>query len=927
MVLLNSTFLAEYKAELPRPVQGTCSWILNHPEYLTWINTEETRLLWVTGEPGCGKTMLSAYLTEHLRLGHTTPVRPQVFFFFCDDKVKSQRDANAILRGILYQILQQHRRLIKHVKSRFEIDGPSLANSFSALWELFLKIVADSTSGPVGVIVDAIDECETRTRNSFLNAMMQLVREPQERHRQPQNCIKFLITSRPSLGNYYDLTGFLKSRLRIEQNQNRISEDVKLVIRSKVGEIANRFRCDDDTKSFLEEILYSKSDQSFLWLTMVLHSLAGSPKASKKDFERIINAFPHNLEATYSRSLLGIPSEHREDAKKFLRLLIGCSRHLTLMEMNVAFTIDQAHKSAAAVTEDLQPSIDSTLQGIVGSFIRIKDLNQDSHEDSKVSLIHQSAKEYLTDFALHAPDQMVRSLAIPSAEAALSISWSCIQYLLLQDFTLNLFATERTSFETTSPTSPPSMDFDMTDWDGPLGLDDNLGLDSFFKDPQVLEEEKCLSVAQQYKFFDYAATHWAEHFSSCEGIAPAPMREAVRQLAANSSCVLMNWLKYHWIKINMEYPFPDKFDTIEVAAFYNLPILLGESLKGDESTDQTKKDRALFWAARMCCPESVRVLLQYGGNPNGEGLDRQTALTISAQHGHLDVVQILMDEPRTDVTLRGRSGRSALSFAAGNGHLEIVELLLNHGGHRPDDQDNIRWTPAFWAVQGDYGSILQILLEQPAIDINRVDAAGRSAISWAAGEGLRGALQVLLRHPQVDLNLKDSKGRSPLSWASGNGQAEVVRTLMRKRGVDKSSKDINQRNAISWACQGGHTDTVRVLLKYECGGEDDMDVDSWTPLLWALFIRSASTVDALLSSRRVQIDRQDGYGRTALIWAASYGYLDVVQLLVSYGANPMIANEGGHMAMDVARTEGHMEVSNFLEAQQVGGTEDLAATC
>lgn len=141
---------------------------------------------------------------------------------------------------------------------------------------------------------------------------------------------------------------------------------------------------------------------------------------------------------------------------------------------------------------------------------------------------------------------------------------------------------------------------------------------------------------------------------------------------------------------------------------------------------------------------------------------------------------------------------------------------------------------------------------------------------------------------------------------------------MHKTGIDKATKDKDLRNAISCACQGGHTNTLRTLLKNECGGEDDVDIDAWTPLLWALFERSSATVETLLSTRRVQIDRQDSYGRTALIWAASYGYLDVVQLLVSWKASLLIKNQGGHTAADVARTAGQTEVWEFLEAQQAG---------
>jgi ankyrin repeat protein len=642
--------------------------------------------------------------------------------------------------------------------------------------------------------VDAIDECEIKTRKSFLDAMMQLVSGPQDTPR-PKNCIKFLITSRPSLGNSHNLTGIMRNRLPIEQHQGIISEDLKLVIRSKVGGIASKFHCNDEMKSHLERLLYSKSDQSFLWLDMVLHNLEGSSKASRRDFDRIINTFPQNLAATYSRFLLDISPENRNDAGKLLRLLIGCSRHLTLMEMNTTITIEHNHQSVADVMNDLQPSIRTKLHEIVGSFVRIKVTNQSSNELSKVSLIHQSAKEYLTDLAPNSTDKAVQSLAVPLADAALSISQSCIQYLLLQEFQSDIFAPERTSLETSSPNSYhalPFAEFDTMD-SGDLSLDDHPNLENFFKEPQTMNEEQCALIAQRYDLFDYSANHWAEHYSLCESIAPKPVQEAVCRLIASPSYVLTNWLKYYWIKNNMEYPFPESFEMIEVAAFFNFNVLLTEKLEKGEFDSEVRKDRALFWAARKSSLHSVRVLLQHGANPNIIGIDRDIPLTISAQYGYLSVVQILLNDPRTEVTARGRSGRSALSYAAGNGHLEIVEALMERGACRPDDQDYAQRTPLFWAVQADHESIVQSFLKQPSVDVNQVDKTGRSVLSWVAGEGSRRVLKVLLRHTAIDPDLKDAKGRSPLSWAAGNGQREVVSTLMHKMGIDKATKDNDSR--------------------------------------------------------------------------------------------------------------------------------------
>lgn len=49
----------------------------------------------------------------------------------------------------------------------------------------------------------------------------------------------------------------------------------------------------------------------------------------------------------------------------------------------------------------------------------------------------------------------------------------------------------------------------------------------------------------------------------------------------------------------MEYSFPDKFGTIEVAGFFNLTRLLAQTLENGDFYGEQQKLRALFWAARM----------------------------------------------------------------------------------------------------------------------------------------------------------------------------------------------------------------------------------------------------------------------------------------------------------------------------------------
>ena len=45
---------------------GTCEWIIDHPLYYSWLQSH-SQLLWISGGPGKGKTMLSIFLAEHLK--------------------------------------------------------------------------------------------------------------------------------------------------------------------------------------------------------------------------------------------------------------------------------------------------------------------------------------------------------------------------------------------------------------------------------------------------------------------------------------------------------------------------------------------------------------------------------------------------------------------------------------------------------------------------------------------------------------------------------------------------------------------------------------------------------------------------------------------------------------------------------------------
>ena len=46
----------------PDRLAGTCEWFLQHEKYLNWRHREGAGWLWVTADPGCGKSVLSKFL-------------------------------------------------------------------------------------------------------------------------------------------------------------------------------------------------------------------------------------------------------------------------------------------------------------------------------------------------------------------------------------------------------------------------------------------------------------------------------------------------------------------------------------------------------------------------------------------------------------------------------------------------------------------------------------------------------------------------------------------------------------------------------------------------------------------------------------------------------------------------------------------------
>lgn len=353
-------------------VQGTCDWVTQKIEFTKW-RASDGGLLWISGGPGLGKTMLSIYLTEYLSSWFSSLEQSYYStYFFCDAKDNTRNNAVAIVRGILFQLLQQKRDLIEHVRSGYEVQREQIfqSNSFEALWEIFLDMTSALRDSQMCCILDGLDECEPNSLEPLLTKLSKITRTSPR--------LKIIILSREyprcleaSLSHF--------SRIRLDPDAKmEVSEGLDLFISTRVAEISKNKQYPPELTKSVKKILKEKSMGTYLWVSFVIKDLHAMEIS---DVEESLRQLPRGLNALYERILEQIEPNHRDLTLDILRWCTFAVSPLLLEDLAAALRI--------------QPTelLDSTavLRGKLtycGHFINIT--------ANVATLVHQSAHDFLT---------------------------------------------------------------------------------------------------------------------------------------------------------------------------------------------------------------------------------------------------------------------------------------------------------------------------------------------------------------------------------------------------------------------------------------------------------------------------------------------------------------------------------------------------
>ena len=373
----------------------------------------------------------------------------------------------------------------------------------------------------------------------------------------------------------------------------------------------------------------------------------------------------------------------------------------------------------------------------------------------------------------------------------------------------------------------------------------------------------------------------------------------------------------------------------------NIVRMLVSEFKADATQRDDNNDTAVSKAAEGGHVETVRALItELGCSPKVTGYHGRSLLHEACWSGSIKLAEMLIIEFSLDIFLADDNGDTPLHMACWGGHEELARLLITKYNCPVDVKSNIQETPLHCACSSGHSSIVRMLISEFKADATQRDHNNDTAVSKAAEGGhvatVRALITELGRSPKVrsllheacqsgsiklvemliidfclDVWSADDSGDTPLHTACRYGHEELAKLLITKYNCPVDVKNKIQETPVHYARSNGHSSIVRMLLltmDFQC--PKTFNGDS----LLHVAIRQGQIEDVreILIQQLVDVNILNSKHETPLHLACSKRDSPIVQLLVAFGADPLIQDSNYENAYDRSRFDTQQLINKLL---------------
>ena len=161
----------------------------------------------------------------------------------------------------------------------------------------------------------------------------------------------------------------------------------------------------------------------------------------------------------------------------------------------------------------------------------------------------------------------------------------------------------------------------------------------------------------------------------------------------------------------------------------------------------------------------------------------------------------------------------------------------------------------------------------------------------------------------MDPNTPTEKGEPALVFAVRSGAPKTVAYLLKQPGIQIDATNMADETALMLAANANDLASANLLI--EAGAS--VNRPNWTPLHYAAS-KGHTAMMRLLIENDAYIDAESPNGTTPLMMAAYYASPNAVKLVLEEGADPLLRNQGGQTALDMALVKDKKLSAQYIRA-------------
>ncbi|KAN0079531.1 hypothetical protein V8E54_004745 [Elaphomyces granulatus] len=203
-----------------RRQEGTGEWLVESDEFQQWENNKEC-ILFCSGIPGSGKTMMVSIVVDHLFKKFRNDPGIGIAFLYCNFRQQQDQRLIDLFLSLLKQFSQRQPLLPECVTRMYKAhERDRTRPSFNEISDALYSIIANCSRA--FIIIDALDECSATDRvlSRFMEELFRL---------QAKTGSSLFATSRPILGipKEFERRGSSILEIRANGHVNQISAFVR----------------------------------------------------------------------------------------------------------------------------------------------------------------------------------------------------------------------------------------------------------------------------------------------------------------------------------------------------------------------------------------------------------------------------------------------------------------------------------------------------------------------------------------------------------------------------------------------------------------------------------------------------------------------------------------------------------------------------